>query len=57
MCRNEFKREGAGRGNWGIQTDEIAQLVLVACFNLHMILGHLYCVKYALSVLLNLQFF
>ncbi|GFY92736.1 hyaluronan [Actinidia rufa] len=23
---NEFKREGAGRGNWGIQTDEIAQM-------------------------------
>ncbi|KAL5196243.1 Transcription factor TGAL1 [Glycine soja] len=22
---NEFKREGAGRGNWGVQTDEFAQ--------------------------------
>ncbi len=22
---NEFKREGAGRGNWGTQTDEVAQ--------------------------------
>jgi len=24
-CRNEFKRDGAGRGNWGTQSDEIAQ--------------------------------
>ncbi|KAL8495686.1 hypothetical protein ACS0TY_019705 [Phlomoides rotata] len=23
---NEFKREGAGRGNWGTQTDELAQV-------------------------------
>ncbi|XP_027363937.1 RGG repeats nuclear RNA binding protein A-like isoform X2 [Abrus precatorius] len=23
---NEFKREGAGRGNWGVQTDELAQV-------------------------------
>jgi len=25
ICRNEFKREGSGRGNWGAQTDELAQ--------------------------------
>jgi len=25
ICRNEFKREGAGRGNWGTQNDEITQ--------------------------------
>lgn len=24
-CRNEFKREGAGRGNWGTQSDDITQ--------------------------------
>lgn len=27
ICRNEFKREGSGRGNWGTQTDEISQCV------------------------------
>lgn len=26
--RNEIKRDGAGRGNWGTPTDEIAQCVL-----------------------------
>lgn len=25
ICRGGFKREGAGRGNWGTQSDEIAQ--------------------------------
>lgn len=25
MCRGDFKREGAGRGNWGTQADELAQ--------------------------------
>lgn len=27
FCRNEYKREGSGRGNWGSPTDEIAPLV------------------------------
>ncbi|KAL8555766.1 hypothetical protein ACS0TY_003543 [Phlomoides rotata] len=26
ICRNDIKREGAGRGNWGTQTDELAQV-------------------------------
>lgn len=25
LCRNEIKREGAGRGNWGTHTDELVQ--------------------------------
>jgi len=25
ICRNEFKREGAGRGNWGTQNDDITE--------------------------------
>lgn len=25
IFRNEFKREGAGKGNWGGQTEEIVQ--------------------------------
>lgn len=25
ICSGGFKREGAGRGNWGTQSDEIAQ--------------------------------
>nr|DAD18373.1 TPA_asm: hypothetical protein HUJ06_019836 [Nelumbo nucifera] len=25
VCRNEMKREGSGRGNWGTPTDEIVQ--------------------------------
>ncbi|KAA8515868.1 hypothetical protein F0562_019047 [Nyssa sinensis] len=27
LLMNEFKREGAGRGNWGTQTDELAHII------------------------------
>ena len=27
LCRGEVKRDGAGRGNWGTQTDEVAPYV------------------------------
>ena len=36
MFRSEFKREGAGRGNWGNQADEINQYYfLYLSYSLH----------------------
>lgn len=31
MLRSEFKRDGAGRGNWGNQSEEINQYFFTAC--------------------------
>ncbi|KAJ4847613.1 hypothetical protein Tsubulata_002714 [Turnera subulata] len=36
---NEFKREGAGRGNWGTQTDELAQVTEDAATEGEKVLG------------------
>lgn len=49
--RNEFKRDGSGRGNWGSSTDEIAPLVsfisisLAACIKNVPYLNGLYMFK------------